>query len=210
MYVFLTYFSRISIDGTLEPWPWGEATSHGGGPTSRLDVVRFCCEKTDALAIRRGFPYAAGAVLVPGAWWVLVSTMMTYDDIWWHMMTIDCVMHTGTSLLSTVFLQSTESTFLFCTILFYTFLSICVFSMSRLHSSGLRSAIQESSSPRTWPFFQTWNFLPFVGRPMLQRSERCRNGAANGSSDACSDWPRAAGCAWPRTVVNKGRTRWNR
>ena len=75
------------------------------------------------------------------------------------MMTIDCVMHTGTSLLSTVFLQSTESTFLFCSILFYAFLLICVFSMSRLHSSGLRSAIQESSSPKAHRLFSKGEFL---------------------------------------------------
>lgn len=75
-------------------------------------------------------------------WWAPWWHMMTYDDYrlrnaYWYKSTVYCF-----------FLQSTESTFLFCSILFYTFLSICVFSMSRLHSSGLRSAIQESSSPK--------------------------------------------------------------
>lgn len=134
---------------------------------------------------------------------------MIYDDYRLVDITANAYCVLRTSVLSTV---------LFCSILFYAFPQICAFSMSRLHSSGLRLfapkdtnsiSLRPFKSPRVLAhrlFSKGEIFLRFVGRPMLQRSERCRNGAANGNSDACSDWPRAAGCAWPRTVVNKGRT----
>ena len=135
-YIYWWHFGAVALRRSNFSWRWSDVSSRHGPLLLRKNGRS---RNTSWLSVCSRCGVGAGC---------LVSVGEHHDDIWWHMMTIDCVMHTDTSLLSTVFLQSTESTFLFCSILFYTFLSICVFSMSRLHSSGLRSAIQESSSPK--------------------------------------------------------------